>query len=93
MVPFTAEEILEARRPTLEDALNEAIGALRLAETVAALKAGGDGDYTIPVEAASVLSRLTEDAASHLTRLYRALPGRLMVTAVEDLAAAEGGAA
>ena len=93
VVPFTAKELLKARRPRLEDVLDEAIGALRLAEALSALKAGGDGNYTVPVEAASVLARVTEDAADHLTRLQRALPGRLMVTAVEDFATETGGAA
>ena len=84
--PFTPEELMEARRPRVEDALTEAIGALRLAEALSSLKAAGDGDYTVPIEAASVLARLTYDAANQLTRLQDALPGHLMVTAVEDVA-------
>ncbi len=34
VVPFTPEELMEARRPTLEDVLTEAINAVRLAQTV-----------------------------------------------------------
>ena len=90
---FTAAELMEARRPTLEDVLDEAIGALRLAEALSSLKATGDGDYTVPVEAALVLARLTGDAANHLTRLHDALLGRLITTAVDDVAAESGGAA
>ena len=92
VVPFTPEELLEARRPTLEDVLNEAIGALRLAQTVSQLTSYANGEYILPAETGRVLGEVTEEAADHLTRLHRALPGRLMVTAVEDVASESGGA-
>ncbi len=93
VVPFTPEELMEARRPTLEDVLDEAIGALRLAEALSSLLLYANGEYILPVDSTRVLARSTEDAADHLTRLQHALPGHLMVMAVEDFAADSGGAA
>ena len=90
--PFTPEELMEVRRPTVEDILGSAIGALRLMQGLSALAAEA-GDYTIPVEAMGVLQSLLIDAADQLTRLDRALPGRVSTMTVEGFAAESGGAA
>ena len=79
-----------ARRPSVEDVLDEAIGALRLAEVAVRFVANDDGEYIIPVEATTVLGRVISDAADRLATLHHALPSRLMNTAVEDVAADSG---
>jgi len=82
---------MEARRPSLEDVMLEAIGALELASWVG--YSNGDRDCPIPDRARFLLGILTERAARHVSELYKAMPGRLAVTAVEDVGTWDGGVA
>ena len=93
VVPFTPEELLEARRPNLEDVLNEAIAALRLAEALSSLLLYANGEYILPAQSTRVLARATEEATDRLRWTFDTLSGRLLTTAIEDLSAESGGAA
>ena len=93
VVPFTAEELLAARRLNLEDVLTEAIAALRAAEALASLMSYANGEYIMPADSTRVLARATEAAADRLAWTLSTLPGRVQVTAIEDFAAETGGAA
>ena len=81
-----------ALRPNLEDVLNEAIAALRMAEAVSSLLLHANGEYIMPANSTQVLARATEAAANTLAWTSATLPGRVLMTAIVDLGR-EGGAA